>query len=139
MDWPSAWPELTPALLTSRSVGPTLVSLGVWAQLAESVVEDTKDMALQRRHEVAAAMTDLFEKPPGAPALVESIQSALQRFGGESQVVQEVLTLCRALPCAVPVKFLLRHSFDKIVQIGFQSTESRDYIPLGNYFYFLFI
>ncbi|CAE7494641.1 TTLL9, partial [Symbiodinium necroappetens] len=131
LDWPGAWPELSPALLTllrsqTLGVGPALVSLGVWSQLAESVVEDTKDMTAQRRREVAAGMTDLFETPSGAPALVEAIQATLQRFGGDGQVVREVLTLCRALPSAVPVKLLLRHHFDKIVQIGFQSTGCKE-------------
>ncbi|CAE7834282.1 Gorasp2 [Symbiodinium sp. CCMP2592] len=131
LDWPGAWPELSAALLTSLKsqtlgVGPALVSLGVWSQLAESVVEDTKDMTAQRRREVAAGMTELFEAPSGAPALVEAIQATLQRFGGDSQVVREVLTLCRALPSAVPVKLLLRHHFDKIVQIGFQSAGCKE-------------
>ena len=89
-------------------------------------MEDRKDMSAQRRREVAAGMTDLFENPKGAPAIVEAIQSILQRFGGEGQVVGEVLTLCRALPDAVPVKLLLGHQFDKIVQIGFQSSNCKE-------------
>eukprot|EP00930_Biecheleria_cincta_P034172 TRINITY_DN23631_c0_g2_i1.p1 TRINITY_DN23631_c0_g2~~TRINITY_DN23631_c0_g2_i1.p1 ORF type:complete len:1356 (-),score=263.01 TRINITY_DN23631_c0_g2_i1:261-4328(-) len=131
LDWPGKWPELQPALLaatrsSSASVGPALLALSIWSQIAGLLAEDSKDLTVARRRELSEALTRVMEQPTQSPDLVATLQDTLQRYGADQRVVQEALGLCRALATGVPVRLLLQYQLDKIVQVGIQMADLRE-------------
>jgi hypothetical protein len=89
-DWPQAWPELQEALLSCSQLGPgpACLALGVWCQLADLVAEDAKDLPLNRKRELSAALLAAVEREEmgsqGPGELTFALDRALQLHGAFS-------------------------------------------------------
>jgi len=62
LDWPEEWPELKPALIragSSAGAGSAALVLRVWSQLGDMLAEDAKDLTVQRRRDLTAALVEV--------------------------------------------------------------------------------